>query len=231
MTNKWKRIFIGTALITGMGVAGGLAGVESAKEQTVPSQDFFTTVSSVDEAGNLVKVNGSQINVHKTIESIPNESGAINDVQIQHISSNTREIEGKVISYTKNSIKVSFPFGGTATYKITKNTEIENNSISLKKGVLVEMEVSNKTAREIETQRTIEYSATIVSDSKKQMTVNFKGKKKTFEKTSGYVLDRDGYRGSLKGVPVELKLNNNFKLVKAEIDDDFDDYDDDDRFD
>jgi len=231
MKNKWKKILIGTALMAGVGVAGGVAGVESAKEQTAPSQDFFANVQSVDETGNLVKVNENQVNVHKTIEAIGNESTTVDEIQIQQVSSNTREVQGKVVSYNKNSIKVSFPFGGTATYKINKNTEIDDDSIRLKKGVLVEMEVSNKTAREIETERTIEYSATIVSDSKQKMTVNFKGKKKTFQKTSGYVLDRDGYRGSLKGVPVELKLNSSFKLVKAEIEDDFDDYDDDDRFD
>ncbi|RID81816.1 hypothetical protein D1953_19690 [Peribacillus asahii] len=230
MKNKWKKILIGTALMAGVGVAGGVAGVESAKEQPASSQDFFANVQSVDETGNLVKVNENQANVHKAIESIANESTTNDEVQIQQVSSNTREVQGKVVSYKKTSIKVSFPFGGTATYKINKNTKIDDDSIRLKKGVLVEIEVSNKTAREIETERNIEYSATIISDSKQKMTVNFKGKKKTFQKTSGYVLDRDGYRGSLKGVPVELKLNSSFKLVKAEIDDDFYD-DDDDRFD
>lgn len=133
------------------------------------------------------------------------------------------EVEGKVVAYTNKSIKVSFPFGGSKTYTINNNTIIDDSSLALKKGVLVEVKVNNKQAREIDTERTIDPSGTIVSDTKTKMTVTANGKKKTFTKTSSYYLDRDGYSGSVKGKRVELTLNSSFKLVSAEIDDDSDD--------
>ncbi|WML28654.1 hypothetical protein RCG24_11405 [Neobacillus sp. OS1-32] len=133
---------------------------------------------------------------------------------------NYHEVEGKVKSLSKNKMVVSFPFGGSRTYKITKNTRIEDYGLKLKRGVLVEVEANGKTAQSIDTERTIDSHGIIVSDSKKQMKIKYRGITKSFTKAAHYYLDRDGYRGSLKGVPVEIKLDRNFKLLSAEIDDD-----------
>ncbi|WP_052404867.1 hypothetical protein [Bacillus rubiinfantis] len=77
-----------------------------------------------------------------------------------------------------------------------------------------------KATHSIDTERTIDTHGIIVSDSKKNMKIKYRGKTKSFTKSAYYCLDLDGYRGRLKGAPVEVKLNKNFKLVSAEIDGD-----------
>lgn len=138
-----------------------------------------------------------------------------------------RETEGKVTALDKQSITVSFPFGGSETFKLTNQTVVEDFSLPLKKGVLVELKASGEEAVKIETERTMDVKAVIVSDEKESMKVEANGKTKSFTKGRFYRLDRDGYHGSVKGVPVELDLDGQDKILTAELDDEFlDGYDD-----
>lgn len=203
MKNKWTKIVIGTSIAASIGVTGVFTGMKVAPQETQ-----VASALPIERNIDLTQINESS-----------------SELIIQQVASKTREVEGKVVSYKNNSLKIAFPSGGAATYKITNRTRIEENSLRLRNGVLVEVKVSGKTALEIETERTIDYSGIIVSDSKTKMKVKYKGKNKTFHKSSRYYLDRDGYRGSIKGMPVELKLNNKFQIVSAELDDwDDDDY-------
>lgn len=219
MKSKISKIIAGTTLAAGIGIAGVAAGMEFKEEKNLQTQYVLETAN---EQTNPVKLDDGSNNELMGYEYTLNERE--HDDDELHQLASYMEVKGKVTSYSKDSMTVTNPFGESNTFKITKNTFIEEDYlVPLKKGVLVEVKASDNTALEIETDNTMDVSGTIISDDKKSMTIkSFNGNKTIFTKESGYRLDRDGYRGGLKGLPVEISLNSDFNIVKAEIDIDFD---------
>ncbi|WP_026684937.1 DUF5666 domain-containing protein [Heyndrickxia coagulans] len=209
---KWIKVLIGVIVLSVAGGAGIAVGMNMKEERTVVYSDPAETISA-PEAKKEEPV------ASYTVNKEGGQSKTANPV--------IRETEGKVTALDKQSITVSFPFGGSETFKLTNQTVVEDFSLPLKKGVLVELKASGEEAVKIETERTMDVKAVIVSDEKESMKVEANGTTKSFTKGRFYRLDRDGYRGSIKGVPVELDLDEHDKILSAELDDEFlDGYDD-----
>ncbi len=129
--------------------------------------------------------------------------------------------EGVVTSYEKGNISIDVPFVGEKKFSISSKVRIKDRNNSLKVGSLVEVEAKNDIVYEIETERSIEGQATIVSIGSKSVTLQKNGKQETYKKAENFYIDKDGYRGKLDNMWAEFKLNGSNQITELEIE--FDD--------
>ena len=198
MKKKWRKIIACSAIAFGLGCAG------------------VTTINGLE---------GDQVEAAQT--SLVSESA--NDIEQRLFAQSPRqyvEMEGKVRAYDGKNITILHPIQGEKTFSIAADVIISDRYIKLKKGVLAEVKIFDSKVYRIETERTIETYGTLSSLDNKKITVTVDNVKKEFPKGKFFYLDKDGYRGSVIGMPGSITLDSGFTALNAEIEDDYDDYDD-----
>lgn len=200
MKKEWRKIIAYSVIAFGLGCAGVIA---------------------------TTGLEGDQVDAAQT--SLVSESA--NEIEQRLFAQSPRqyvEMEGKVRAYDGKNITILHPIQGEKTYGIAADAIISDRYIKLKKGVLAEVKIFDSKVYRIETERTIETYGTLSSVDNKKITVTVDNVKKEFLKGKFFYLDKDGYRGSVIGMPVSITLDSGFTALNAEVEDDYDeDYDDD----
>lgn len=134
------------------------------------------------------------------------------------------EVEGKVITLSKNSLTVDVPFQEEKTFKMSASTKIEDKPMKkLEEGALVEVDARNDEAYKIDIEKSIETEGILIEVTEQNVTLEREGVQKTFKKAAGFRIDADDYSGALEGLHSEIKLDEKFEVKELEIDEEDDD--------
>ncbi|MDQ0157307.1 hypothetical protein [Robertmurraya andreesenii] len=216
-----------------------------ASEQSSSGQTSATTSAETDTTTDGSKTTNSQAQSKSTASSTNSSTSSSTETAQKKVTTSTnssissgtgnvfRSLEGKVTAYSSNQITIDVPIEGKLTFAINNQTIIHDQYHPIGVGSLVDVDAQGNVAYKIETERVVEGHGTIVNVTNNSVTLEKNGKQVTFAKAPQFYMDTDGYRGNLAGLWAEYTLTSENKIIglDIEIDDQYDDYDDDDRYD